>query len=428
MEDPAALDAAGVDLAGEFVKAKANGVETVRFPIYWSSVQPYAKWSDVPAGRRGSDCVEGTADGAPWCLGLVSKMINSAALNDIRLVPILLNAPRWAADLATYPTGPATGLTMQVPKDFDQFAAFAKGLAQRFGPGGSLLPVGKPSPIAAWQIWNEPNFRQYWPQHVGETQTITRTVTKVVRGKRKVVTETVNLPDLYFAPSYLNLVKRTRTALRSVDPKAKIMLASIANGDFSVRPQRAARAVDLDFIYKAGGKGSFDIAAANIFTGTVNQLATRISDYRTALKAGGDTTLPLALTEFSWVDRMGLPKSAFRPGQLSLAVGAGQARCTDRVKSNCPPTSQSGAVTAAIDTIVRNRTKYNLWGAYWHSWATDYSTALDGSGFVDLWRLSGLRQVVGSTTVARPSLKAFCVASSKAKGLGSAAAALACES
>jgi hypothetical protein len=205
------------------------------------------------------------------------------------------------------------------------------------------------------------------------------------------------------------------------------MLASIANGDFSVRPQRAARAVDLDFVYRAGGKGAFDVAAANIFTGTVNQLSMRISDYRAAMKTGGDSSLPLVISEFSWVDRMGLPTSAFRTGQLSLAVGVGQARCTQS-KSNCPPTSQSAAVTAALDTLVRNRTKYKLWGAYWHSWATEYSTQLDGNGLVDLWGLSGLRQIVGSTTVARPSQKAFCLAARKAKGLSSTAASRACNS
>ncbi|MEI6446938.1 MAG: hypothetical protein WCO96_03530, partial [Actinomycetes bacterium] len=423
MEDPADLDSAGVSIAQEFATAKANGVETFRFPVYWSSIQPYATWAAVPESRRGTDCTEDPSGGAPWCLRVLSSVVDSAALNGIKLVPILLNAPRWAADLANYPTGPTTGLTMQIPKDFDQLASFAKGLAQRYGPGGSMLPAGKESPIAAWQIWNEPNFRQYWPQHDTECAptrrptsaptpcpTISfkdyanRTITVNLGSLSPADRDRINNPApskaplwsrvdaalaaksvtrLYFAPSYLDLVKRTRSALRTVDPNAKVMLASIANGDFSVRPQRAARAVDLDFIYRAGGKGSFDVVAANIFTGNVNQLSTRITDYRAAMKTGGDNSLPLAVSEFSWADRMGLPTSAFRPGQLSLAVGAGQAPCT-QAKSNCPPTSQAAAVTAAIDALVRKRTEYKLWGAYWHSWATDYSTQLDGNGLVDL--------------------------------------------
>lgn len=372
MEDPVALAADGVSIEDEVTRAAANGVESIRFPIYWSNIQPYASMAAVPASKA-ADFTPAPDGGAPFNFSFLDRFVGAAASKRIILIPTLMGAPAWADD-PKYPTSRDTNaLHMPIPADFSQFAAFAAALASRYGPTGSFWtshPSIAKTPIGTWQIWNEPNFSYYWPQHAGEMQNITVTV----RGKPTVK----SVADLYFAPTYLDLVRQTRTALRSVDPNAKIMLASMANSDRTTRtPPGSYKWVDLSYIYKANGKGAFDAVAANLFTGSPLNLVAYLGWYRDAMKAGGDSKLPITVTEISWSGSLGSIPDTNK--MFSLVVS---------------PTVQANNLAYALKAFANDQKKDLVTGAFWHTWDTGYS---DGT---DVWDWTGLVQrTPGSSTV-----------------------------
>jgi hypothetical protein len=42
-----------VELNRQLAAIRATGTQSVRFPIYWSTAQPYASWAEVPRASRG---------------------------------------------------------------------------------------------------------------------------------------------------------------------------------------------------------------------------------------------------------------------------------------------------------------------------------------------------------------------------------------
>jgi hypothetical protein len=390
MEDPSVMAADGVSIENELARAAANGVESIRFPVYWSKVQPYGSTAAVPVSKAGN-FTEDPAGGAPFDFTLLDRFVLAAASNRINLVPTLMGAPSWAADRA-YPTS-NTGINplhMPIPADFSQFGHFAAALAARYGTAGSFWtanPSVKPTPITTWQIWNEPNFSYYWPQHLGETQT----VTVLVKNKPTVK----SLPNLYFAPTYIGLLKASRTAIRAVNPKAKIMIASMANSDRATRTPPSDQWVDLSFVYQAGGKGLFDVVAANLFTGSPTHLLGYLGWYRKAMKTGGDAKLPVTITEMSWSGSLGsIPDSN---KMYSLVVS---------------PAVQASNLAKALTTFAGAQKSALVTGAYWHTWDTGYSDN------TDIWDWTGLvKRTPGSSAVAAlPLLTAYKNAAFKLQG------------
>ena len=376
MGDPYDLAADGVSIEDEIARAAANGVESIRFPVYWSKIQPYSSMDSVPVSKA-SEFTADSIGGAPFNFTLLDRFVGAAASKRIILIPTLLGAPSWAADRG-YPTSAATNaLHMPVPADYGQFGHFAAELSSRYGPTGSFWaahPSTTKTPITTWQIWNEPNFSYYWPQHAGEMQNIT----VLVRNKPTVK----SVANLYFAPTYLGLVKQSRTAIRAVDPKAKIMLASMANSDRTTRTPTSYQWVDLGFIYKAGGKGLFDIVAANLFTASPMNLMAYLGWYRSAMKTGGDSKLPITVTEMSWSGSLGSIPDTNK--MYSLVVS---------------PQAQAANMSYSLAAFAKAQKSSVLTGAFWHTWDTGYSD------ITDVWDWSGLvKRTPGSSTVTPLSL------------------------
>lgn len=393
MESPKLLEASGVDFTTEMARAAASGVETIRFPVYWSDIQPYSSIGAVPPSRA-DQFTPDPDGGAPYDWTWLDRFVQAAAAKRIYLVPTLIGAPSWAADKA-YPTGKGDNpLIMPVPASFERFGQFAAALAGRYGTGGVFWnehPTLRPLPILTWQIWNEPNFSYYWPQHVGETQAVTVTVagSPVVK----------SLPDLYFAPTYVDLVRKSRAAIKAVDSKAKIMLASMANSDRRTRIPPPGAWVDLTYVYRAGGKGSFDIVAANLFTGLPKNLPTYLGWYRSAMAAGGDSKLPITVTEFSWSASL---------NHIPLVDSDGNANKMASIIVS--PDTQAKNIGLAFSYFVSAIKKSVISGIYWHTWATRYSDT------ADVWDWSGLVSQSGSTITPTPSLAAYKSAAFKIEG------------
>lgn len=272
----------------QFQRLKRGGVDSVRVPIVWNSVQPTAGsqsfWSGTDAVIRG------------------------AALAGIEVLPFVFGAPGWVVPQAKVP---GTGGTLSAPRNLPvktgaQRAAwqgFLRLVVSRYGPNGSFWlenPDLLPRPIRVWQIWNEPNFKYF-----------------VVR------------PN---PVEYGKLVNISYSALRSADPGAKLVLAGLFSEPrealFKGGPRQAYFGTEfLERMYKStpGVKSKFVGTALHPYTGSYRELGEDIEAFRAVMKKHGDGGKGLWITEVSWSSQPPAPNNSFAKGpggQVTQLKGA----------------------------------------------------------------------------------------------------------
>lgn len=161
-----------------FKQAKAIGVSQVRLDWEWRQVEP----------------TRGTYN---W--QALDTLVRVAQAEQIELLPIVHYAPKWALRTESKPNevyemAPADGA-------FADYARFLRASIQRYGPGGDA-PVPF-TPIAYWQVWNEPNIKNFWgpkPDAAAFVK-LMRAVqqeTAGLRDKVKLVHAGLSKPDLIF--------------------------------------------------------------------------------------------------------------------------------------------------------------------------------------------------------------------------------------
>jgi hypothetical protein len=272
------LNDANVNYAKQLDTMVSGGVETLRTSFNWSGVQPYESFADVPAGQRARFRDE---DGVPTDFSFTDRIVETAADRRMRVLPVLIAAPPWAARSAGHLYSP--------PSDFGAYARYAATLVRRYGPRGSFWsehPSVPRIPIDHWQIWNEPNLRSFWSDHP-------------------------------WAHDYVKLLKRARTAIKKADGHARIVLAGLPNQSWKY----------LSKIYAAGARGQFDVAAFHPFTDRVAGVKTILERDRKVMAAHGDRRKPLFVTELSWTAAKGKTHVTYgneqtASGQASRLAGA----------------------------------------------------------------------------------------------------------
>ena len=229
------------------------------------------------------NCVDPTYSGsfnltAPSsaCGGLsYDQLVGGLAARGMTLLPILINMENGAAVPPT-----ATG-----SPSISEFAAFAAAAVARYGPTGSFWPTCgcTPEPIQAWEIWNEENNGYWWG---GDAS----------------------------ASAYATVFAATRTALRSVDPQARVVVGGLTydpHGEASfVAPAQMIQAL------AAGNSNAFDAVAVHPYTDAIGatsaQLAQSAMDYvtetaqaveqATGPSASGGPRQQIWVTEMGWSD------------------------------------------------------------------------------------------------------------------------------
>lgn len=124
-------------LRARFRKARALGVRELRLDWEWRQVE---------------------AERGLYQWHKTDLLVRLAHEEGVRLLPIVHYAPAWALRSGRKPDD----VYQMAPRDeaFDAYANFLHASIQRYGPGGN---GPQPStPIAAWQVWNEPNLPQFW--------------------------------------------------------------------------------------------------------------------------------------------------------------------------------------------------------------------------------------------------------------------------
>jgi hypothetical protein len=196
----------------------AAGVENVRAAFYWNEAQPYTSAADVPPDQAARFRDVG---GVPTDFSRFDAIVGSAARRRLGVLPIVHRTPAWAAEKPDD--------VFSTPRGTENYTRFLTGLVGRYGPRGSFWAENPGLPrmvIHSWQIWNEPNLTRYWSHQP-------------------------------FAPSYVALLRAAHGALKAADPQSRTVLAGLPNESFT----------SLRAIYRAGGKGTFDVVALHPYTG-----------------------------------------------------------------------------------------------------------------------------------------------------------------
>jgi hypothetical protein len=278
------LDRRDFDMLG------ATGIGSVRFAINWYAVQPHQrseKWT------------------------LTDKLVGNLAARGIQPLPFIYGSPRWVAEAPRWPP-------LASAHDVNAWRAFLALAVERYGPGGAYWngpyqrthPGATPEPITAWQVWNEPNLRKFFPP----------------KGK---------------APRYAKLVKISYAAITAADPNATVVLAGMPGYG---QPDAWTF---LDHLYRVDGiKNSFDAAAVHPYAATIGQFRSEIVHVRSVMRRHHDAATPLWLTELGW----------------------GSAHPTHRWPLNKGSRGQSRMLARSFGLVLRHRTSWRIGRLFWFDW------------------------------------------------------------
>ncbi|MGH2762265.1 MAG: hypothetical protein ACRDLD_06750 [Thermoleophilaceae bacterium] len=324
MWDRAAIRSSPENQEAQWALMAQSGVESVRTVVAWARAQP----------------VEGRAPDFSHTDELVAR----AARHNMALLPIVLDPPDWAAR--------NPGRQGSPPSHIGAYTAFLRGLVLRYGPSGAFWdehPELPREPVRAWQIWNEPHIGFYW-----NTDGRSRNA---------------------WAREYARLLKASKPAIESVDPRATIVLAGLA--DF------AWRHYALLSRYKI--RRYFDVAALNFFTSRPKNVIKGVRYFRRALRRDRARRKPIWITETTWPagkNRVARPRAAWQRRWYT----------TDR--------GMAKRLRGLYRLAARNRRRLRLGRVYWYTWASSY-----GNG--DLFDYAGLVRYSSGQIDARPSLRAY---------------------
>ncbi|MGE5407109.1 MAG: glycosyl hydrolase [Syntrophothermus sp.] len=304
--------------AEQFERLGRGGVESVRIPVDWSSLQPQA--------------------GGPIQWEGMDVLVERAALAGIDVLPTVSGAPGWAVPSARVPGGHGATAPAHLPTSgaaATAWKALLTAAVRRYGPEGEFWashPAVPKRPIRTWQIGNEPNFKFF--------------VTK---------------PN---PAEYGKLVKLSFTALRSADPGARVVLAGLFSqpkGGRHIEIVHGSRKLVgrgspnyfasyfLEVMYRSnpGIASRFAAVALHPYTGTWQYLTPEIEEIRDTLRASDDARKGLWITELGWSSQP--PQS---DGSNGFAKG---------------PQGQVNQLKGAFKLLLSKRAKWRIQRVYWFS-------------------------------------------------------------
>jgi hypothetical protein len=260
------------------------------------------------------------------------EFVAAAASHGITVLPILFRTP-------DFHLGKRHATAACAPKSNATLAAFAQALIARYGPNGTLWaerPGLRKLPMRSWQIWNEPNLRQYWC------------------GK----------PN---AKQYVAMLRTVGKAIKKADRGAHVVTAGIPP---SLQSGAVRIHTFIDQMYRAGAAKYFDSLAVNSYAKDHKELGRLLSSVRKLMNKRGDRRGSIWITELGWGDK-GV-KHRFIVGEKGQAT----------------------RISRSLALIRKMRRKLRLRGVVYFSWrdAPPYAPK-----YVDQWGLhTGLLDIDGA--------------------------------
>ena len=230
--------------------------------------------------------------------------VGAAALHGIGVLPVLFNPPKFrarrVARRGVYP-----------PKRLRDLGDFGALLVRRYGPRGSFWSTNPGIPkkaIRAWQIWNEPNIKVYWPPRPNAKQ-------------------------------YVKLLRAARRGIRRADRRAEILTAGLPNSNIGVPLKKYVNA-----LYKAGGKKYFETLAINPYHRKAKGVVRLVGQIRKQMNRRGDRKGRIWVTELGW----------------STGGTAKKFRTSEK--------GQASRVRSTFRSLYRKRKRLKLRGAVYYNW------------------------------------------------------------
>ena len=255
----------------ELQRLKQGGVESMRVPVSWSTIQPESP--------------------REWDWSGPDTIIGAAVRARIDVLPFLSSAPGWAVHTDRRWGSPVT-LPVRNGRERAGWKRFVAEAIRRYGPRGEFWrenPQLPRRPIHVWQVWNEPNFKYF-----------------VARPNPR---------------DYGQLVKLTYAAARHADRHARLILGGLfarpIEATWSVRPRQAYFASTfLQQMYRStpGIQRTFQGVALHPYTGSWKNLPARIGETRRVLARNHDGNKPLYITEMGWSSEPRDPHDSFAKG------------------------------------------------------------------------------------------------------------------
>jgi hypothetical protein len=245
---------------------RAGGIESMRMPIAWSAVQPT---------RRG---------GYDW--SSIDPTVEVAARGGLEILPFLAGTPGWLGKLTTLPVHNA--------RQRAAWTAFVKAAVQRYGPGGQFWrehrtegvnyepAITTAKPMRTWQIWNEANFFYFaFP---------------------------VSVKD------YAKLLTISQRAVKSVQPRAKILLSGLFARPNARGKKGMAASTFLEELYRRPGiKSKFDAVALHPYAIDTRELEEMVEEFHEVSKENHDRP-SFYVTEMGWGSEDNFEHDAFEQG------------------------------------------------------------------------------------------------------------------
>lgn len=280
---------------------RRSGVGSLRFPIFWSQTEPEPGAFDWRA---------------------TDEIVEATARHGFERLPFVWGMPHW---VAPPPRGrcrfiPARCSALRLPvrshAQREAWERFLRALVGRYGPSGEFwqLHPGLPrKPIRSWQIWNEENDHRFAEASVGR---------------------------------YATLLRVSATAIRSVDPGARIVLGGLYAAP-KIKPSLDATVFLRQLYRKRGMKKLFDAVALHPYAADPHQMAVHIRALRQVMRRHGEGHKELHVTEFGW-------------GSQTRAAGGN--------KFERGPAVQALFLERAWRMLLANRRRWNLGAAFWFTW------------------------------------------------------------
>jgi hypothetical protein len=233
---------------GELAAMAAGGLQVVRRDASWDSVEPKAP--DPITGHSYN-----------WA-GL-DDQVGAMARHGLRYYPILDYSAPWAAQVPGDPFSP--------PARIEDYVAWAKALAQRYGNGGTFWqahPELTPLPVNDYEVWNEENTKQFWhPQ--------------------------ANAPEVY-----ADLYMAARAGIRQVDPNARVVIGGLALANTDVTDE--TQFIKRMYAHRPDLQGNVDAVGFHPYAPDAQGVETKLREFRQTLDSVGAAGVPIEITEVGW--------------------------------------------------------------------------------------------------------------------------------
>jgi polysaccharide biosynthesis protein PslG len=245
------------------------------------------------------------------------RVVAGAAAQGIPLRPFIFGTPPWARNCAGIPAFYCDRVTpMRTALGRERWPILLRTLVARYGPNGSFWTDGSDAysppydPITEWQLWNEPNSATYMRPSP--------------------------TPRAYYA-----LLSSGSTAIRQVDPNARILTAGL----FGTPPNGMTMWRFLERLYRFKGvRRLVSAIAIHPYSPNIRGIRFQLQRARRALAQSHARGTSIYLTELGWGSDTA--KSALYKGL----------------------DGQASMLRSAFAFSLRNRKRYKIAGVDWFSW------------------------------------------------------------